>query len=155
MTGTLTLAGPACNVYGNDIPVLSMTLSYQSQSRINLEIVPAYLSHKNYTQYILSPYIVTKPEPEGSFKMGNTDLVFHYKNEPTFQFQVTRRSNGEVIFSTYGTKIVFEDQFLELVTSMVPDYNIYGLAENIHQFRLGNNLTRVRMPFAIRDSNED
>lgn len=145
MTGTLTLAGPACNTYGNDIQELSMSLTYQSKSRINLEIIPAYLSHKNYTKYILRPEIVTKPEFEGSVNMGDTDLVFHYQNQPSFQFQVIRRSNGDVIFSTYGTKIVFQDQFLELATSMVPDYNLYGLAEVIHEFRLGNNLTRVSM----------
>jgi alpha-glucosidase len=38
---------------------------------------------------------------------------------------------------------VFEDQFLELVTNMVPDYNIYGLAASIHGFRLGNNWTQT------------
>jgi len=32
---------------------------------------------------------------------------------------------------------------LELATSMVADYNVYGLAENIHDFRLGNNYTQT------------
>ena len=39
--------------------------------------------------------------------------------------------------------IVYEDQFLELVTNMVDDYNVYGLAENIRNFRLGNNYTQT------------
>ena len=54
-----------------------------------------------------------------------------------------RKSTGEELFSTYGHIIVYEDQFLELVTNMVSDYNLYGLAENIHDFRLGNNYTQT------------
>lgn len=32
---------------------------------------------------------------------------------------------------------------MELATSMVADYNVYGLAENIHDFRSRNNYTRT------------
>jgi alpha-glucosidase (family GH31 glycosyl hydrolase) len=39
--------------------------------------------------------------------------------------------------------LVFEDQFIEIVTNMVNDYNVYGLAENIRNFRLGNNYTQT------------
>lgn len=61
--------------------------------------------------------------------------MYHYtdpysfpgSNDPSFQFRVTRTSTGEELFSTYGHVIVYEDQFLELVTAMIPDYNIYGL----------------------------
>lgn len=50
-----------------------------------------------------------------------------------------RAKTGEALFDTYGHKIVFEDQFLELVTNMVPEYNIYGLPEAIRgSFRLPN-----------------
>ena len=71
----------------------------------------------------------------------NNELNFTWSNNPSFQFEVSR--GPEIIFSTMGTVIVFEDQFLELVTSMVPEYNAYGLAEHIVNFRLGNNLTRT------------
>jgi alpha-glucosidase len=52
-------------------------------------------------------------------------------NDPTFQFKVSRTSNGEELFSTYGYVLVYEDQFLELKTSMVEDYNIYGLGKSL------------------------
>ncbi|KAF2113536.1 hypothetical protein BDV96DRAFT_601038 [Lophiotrema nucula] len=57
---------------------------------------------------------------------------------PLQTFRISR-ATGEELFSTYGHVIVYEDQYLELVTKMVEDYNVYGLAENIHDFRLGTN----------------
>ena len=74
---------------------------------------------------------------------AENDLVFEWSNDPSFQFQVSRKATGDVIFSTYGHKLVYQNQFLELATSMVEEYNVYGLAENIHDFRLGNNYTQV------------
>jgi alpha-glucosidase len=40
-----------------------------------------------------------------------------------------------------GSKLVYEDQFIEFVTSMPENYNTYGLGERIHGLRLGNNFT--------------
>jgi alpha-glucosidase len=54
---------------------------------------------------------------------------------------VTRKATGEVVFNTAGSKLVYEDQFIEFVTSMPDDYNLYGLGERIHKLRLGNDLT--------------
>ena len=52
-----------------------------------------------------------------------------------------RTASGDVLFNTKGSKLVYEDQFIEFVTSMPDNYNVYGLGERIHQLRLGNNLT--------------
>jgi len=82
----------------------------------------------------------------GSIKSGgivNTgNLVLEWSNKSSFQFKVTRKSTGEAIFDTYGKVIVFEHQFLEVVTAMVPDYNIYGPPAAI-QFRLPNSYTHT------------
>ncbi|KAJ4379014.1 hypothetical protein N0V86_005891 [Didymella sp. IMI 355093] len=70
--------------------------------------------------------------------------MFEWSNDPTFQFRVKRAKTGEAIFDTFGHKIVFEDQFLELVTNMEPEYNIYGLPEAIRgSFRLPNQYTQT------------
>ncbi|KAF2153566.1 glycoside hydrolase family 31 protein [Myriangium duriaei CBS 260.36] len=143
VTADLILAGRACNVYGNDIHALSLQVQYQTQSRLAVRIFPKYLAPSNQSLYLLSDQLTPQPAAESSCSQDTSDLKFSWTNSPTFQFQVSRRSSGEVLFSTYGKKIVFEDQFLELVTSMVPDYNVYGLAENFHQFRLGTNYTQT------------
>jgi alpha-glucosidase len=95
--------------------------------------------------------------PSGSIKSGgiaNTgDLVLEWSNTSSFQFKVTRRSTGEAIFDTYGKVIVFEDQFLEVVTAMVPDYNIYNdqpIDLNIHTVHPAYLDTRHGMAFRRR-----
>lgn len=143
LTADLNLAGAACNVYGNDIAALSLSVEYQSRSRLNVRIVPRYIAPSNQSQYILSPYLTGLPAIEGNQTLSNNELNFTYTNQPSFQFEVARAGSGDVIFSTFGKVIVFEDQFLELATSMPANYNVYGLAENIHQFRLGNNYTQT------------
>lgn len=108
-----------------------------------MRIEPKYISAENETQYLLSSELTPQPNAESGSTKSNSNLVFTWSNEPSFQFQVARVSDGDVLFNTYGSVIVFEDQFLELVTQMVPNYNIYGFAGNVRGFRLPNNYTRT------------
>ena len=143
LTADLNIAGGACNVYGNDIQSLILSVQYQSKDRLAVRIYPKYLAPSNQSLYVLSEPLTPLPGVEFGSSKANSDLNFTWSNSPSFQFRVSRVSSGEILFDTYGQVIVFEDQFLELVTSMVPDYNIYGLAENLHSFRLGNNYTQT------------
>jgi alpha-glucosidase len=135
VTADLTLVGAACNVYGNDIIDLVLSVQYQSKMRLSVKIFPKYISPNNYSNYILSPYLTPLPEQDIGSSNATSDLQFTWSNDPSFQFKVTRTRTGEVIFDTFGKIMVFEYQFLELVTSMVPDYNLYGLAKSITSFR--------------------
>jgi alpha-glucosidase len=144
ITADLSLAGSACNAYGNDVPDLVLEVQYQNSTRLNVKIYPKYLVPANRSLYILDDSL----SPSGSISPGSTagesQLLFEWSNEPSFQFRVKRSTTGESIFDTYGHKIVFEDQFLELVTTMVPDYNIYELPEAIRgSFRLPNQYTQT------------
>lgn len=143
ITADLTLAGQACNVYGNDIIDLTLKVEYQSEERLAVSVYPKYLSSKNESLYLLSPELTPQPISEQGSSRAGSELVFEWSNDPSFQFRVSRSSSGEILFDTYGNKIVFEDQFLELKTSMVPDYNVYGLAESLRAFRLPNNFTQT------------
>ena len=139
----LTIAGPACNVFGTDIPDLELSVAYQSKGRLNVNIEPKYIGPANYSWFRLDNDAVKRPLVDGSAYSWNSDLQFAWANEPSFQFAISRSHSGEVLFSTFGHVIVFEDQFLEVVTNMVDDYNVYGLAENIRNFRLGTNYTQT------------
>lgn len=139
----LTLAGPPCNVYGNDIADLVLEVEYQNATRLNVRIYPRDLAPANHSQYILPEFLSPVGVVEEGSTANNSDLVLEWCNEPSFQFKVSRAHGGEVLFDTYGTVIVFEDQFLEMVTSMVPDYNIYGLPESIRPFRISNDYTQT------------
>lgn len=145
LTATLSLAGKACNVYGTDLETLNLTVEYQSEDRLAVKISPAVLDSSNVTQYQLPDYIVPQPKPNAEFAAASltSDLAFIWNNVPTFSFSVIRKSTGDVIFSTAGTKIVFENQFVEFVSALPKNYNLYGLGESIHGLRLGNNFTKT------------
>ncbi|CAK7262933.1 hypothetical protein SEPCBS119000_000227 [Sporothrix epigloea] len=172
-TAYLSLAGKACNVYGNDIEHLVLTVEQQTDDRTHVQITPRYIGPHNASWFDLPEALVPKPsgpyvrssrEPgvpntystaKGSSHSPSTQptghggtltqagLTFTWSNSPTFGFTLTRTSTGDVLFSTNGTKLIFEDQFIEFVSPLPENYNLYGLGEVIHGFRLGNNLTRT------------
>ncbi|KAM0720338.1 hypothetical protein Q7P37_004474 [Cladosporium fusiforme] len=142
-TADLAIAGDACSAYGNDINDLTLEVTYQTKGRLNVRIYPKNIAPQNASQYLLPADIVWQPGVDGNTTRAGSDLMLEWSNDPSFQFRVVRQSNNEELFSTYGHVVVFEDQFIELVTNMVDDYNVYGLAENIRDFRLGNNHTQT------------
>lgn len=144
LTASLTLAGSPCNVYGTDIEDLILTVEYQTTSRLHVNIHPANVNSQNESWYILPTDYV----PEGVQGNGTetgSDLTFSWSNSEDvgFTFNVTRNSTGQVVFSTAGSKLIFENQFIEFVTGQEQNYNLYGLGEVIHGLRLGDNLTRT------------
>ena len=82
-------------------------------------------------------------EENHATRNADIDLSFVWSNDPTFSFTVVRKSTGDAIFSTAGSKLVFEDQFTEIVSTLPENYNLYGLGETIHALRLGNNFTKT------------
>ena len=145
LTATLTLADSACNVYGNDIDTLNLTGQYQSIDRLAIRITPAVIDASNSSFHNLPNYIVHQPTPDTDTNTTSlsSDLNFVWSNDPTFSFSVYRVSTSDTLFSTIGTKLVFEDQFVEFASSLPDNYNIYGFGETIHALRLGNNFTKT------------
>lgn len=94
------------------------------------------------SQYILSPELVPLPE-QGVVDAAtqDIDLQFSWSNDPSFSFTVLRKSTGDVLFDTTGSVLVYENQFVEFVSQLPEDYNLYGMGERIHGLRLGNNFT--------------
>ena len=144
ITAHLTLAGQACNVYGIDIHDLNLLVEYQTDSRLHVNIKPSHVTAQNQSWYLLSTDYVPAPSAESGSSFSS-DLTFSWSQSQGsgFGFNVTRNSTGEVLFSTTGTSIVFENQFIEIVTHQSENYNLYGLGEVIHALRMGNNFTRT------------
>jgi alpha-glucosidase len=131
------------SVYGNDVDTLNLTVTYQNADRLSIYIRPVNMDSRNMSWYILNETLVPRPAVDGDAEtstQGN-DLHFSWSNDPSFSFTVIRKSTGDVLFNTSGSVLVFEDQFVEFVTSMPQNYNVYGLGERIHGLRLGNNFT--------------
>ena len=142
-TADLDLAGSACNVYGNDVENLALSVEFQSEDRIHVEIRPRYLSPENETWFLLPEELVPRPSIKKSDSHRSNGLVVSWSNEPTFSFAVKRVETGDVLFSTEGKVLVYEDQFIEFASSLPENYNLYGLGEVLHGFRLGNNFTSM------------
>jgi len=97
----------------------------------------------NASQYLVPTQYLNRPllDSDAASTVPNNDLELVWSNEPTFNFAVHRKSNKDVLFNTAGSKLIFEDQFIEFVTTMPENYNIAGLGEHLHNIRLGNNIT--------------
>lgn len=91
-----------------------------------MKISPKLIAAHNSSWFGIPGDFVQQPKWDGHTTAESSDLQLVWSNHPTFQFAVSRRHSGEALFSTFGHVIVFEDQFMEVVTNMVDDYNVYG-----------------------------
>lgn len=140
LTATLRLAGKPCNVYGMDVEWLNLTVEYQARDRVNVHITPTYVDASNASWYLLPEELVPRSKSSGvRMPVSRHDLFVDWSNEPTFNFKVIRRSNGDVLFNTGCNVLVYENQFIEFGTSLPWDYNLYGLGERFQNLRLLNN----------------
>lgn len=145
-TADLYLAGPACNVYGTDVEHLVLSVGFQGADRVHVEIRPRYIASENATWFLLPEELIPRPSVGQEHGSEPNDLTVSWSNDPSFSFTVKRRETGDILFSTEGKKLVYEDQFIEFISTLPEDYNLYGLGEVIHGFRLGNNLTSEAAP---------
>lgn len=139
-TASLQLAGKPCNVYGTDVDSLSLTVDYLAKDRLNIQIVPTHVDASNASWYLLSEELVPRAQGPG-VSASQSDFEVKWSNEPSFNLKVIRKATGDVLFDTEGTVLVFENQFIEFVSSLPEGYNLYGLGERIAQLRLLRNAT--------------
>jgi alpha-glucosidase len=95
--------------------------------------------------YQVPESVFPRPASSGHTRRSTDDseLQFSYVASP-FLFAVHRKSNGEILFNTSGSPLIFESQYLRLRTSLPMDPNLYGLGENSDHFRLNTtNYTRT------------
>ena len=117
-------------------------MNVQTASRLQISIEPTYMDDTNRSFYVLPENLVPRPQ-QGHVQPTpqEVDLQFTWSNEPTFNFAVMRKSTGDMLFDTSGSVLVYENQFIEFVSQLPENYNLYGMGERIHGLRLGNNFT--------------
>jgi alpha-glucosidase len=145
LTADLKLAGVACNIYGNDIQDLKLTVNYDSgksntdvhctrltclDSRLHVMIEDAAK-----IAYRVPQSVFPTPSANASVSAADSALEFSHVESP-FSFKITRKSSGEVLFDTSAASLIFEDQYLRVRTSLPEDPNIYGLGEHSDSLRL-------------------
>ena len=135
-SAVLQLAGDSCNAYGMDVDTLKLTVEYQDTDRLSVSISPLHLSTFNESYYILPDDVVPRAKIQVGSDKESSGFLFEYSDSPSFWFKVTRKSSGDVLFSTEGSKIVYENQFIEFKTSLPSKHNLYGLGETLGSFKI-------------------
>jgi len=77
--------------------------------------------------------VFPRPKNENA-GIANSALEVGLTQNP-FSFAVRRKDNGEVLFDTSATPLVFEKQYVRLRTKLPDNPNIYGLGEHSDSFR--------------------
>ncbi|PCH40069.1 glycoside hydrolase family 31 protein [Wolfiporia cocos MD-104 SS10] len=147
LTAHLSLAGPACNAYGNDIGNLTLQVTYETNQRLHVNIYDTANA-----QFTIPSSVISLPDPPTKGYASSSDLVFNYESSP-FAFWITRRSEPDTfpLFDTRasslpptpippvipsdsstsldGFPLIFEEQYLQLTSALPLGANIYGLGE--------------------------
>ncbi|KAF2213286.1 glycoside hydrolase family 31 protein [Cercospora zeae-maydis SCOH1-5] len=144
LTADLSLAGPACNSYGEDIRNLKLVVNYDTAKRLHVKIQddPAIA-------YTVPESVFPYPSNNHSVSADASELEFAHEASP-FSFRVIRKSTNEILFDSSAESLIFQDQYLRLRTALPPNPNLYGLGEHSDNFRL--NATNYTRTLWSRDS---
>jgi alpha-glucosidase len=85
-------------------------------------------------RYEVPESVLPRPESKG-VSSHSAAIQFSYTASP-FSFTITRTATKEVLFTTAGSPLVFEPQYLRVKTSLPQNANVYGLGEHTNPFRL-------------------
>ncbi|KAJ7778724.1 alpha-glucosidase [Mycena maculata] len=139
LTASLKLAGKACNVFGSDIPSLSLEVVYETTERIHVKI-----TDPTTARYEVPESIVPRPSSANPVSPTSAAIKFDYTTSP-FSFSIVRSATSEVLFSTASHPIIYENQYLRTKTVLPTDANIYGLGEHTNTFRLDPDNTTLTL----------
>ncbi|CAI0546142.1 unnamed protein product [Linum tenue] len=153
------------DVYGPDIPTLTLSACFETDERIRIRISDPENARWEVPGEIIPRPSAKKPlstghspasgrrvmlEETGLLSHPKSDLVFAIQNTEPFGFAVSRKSTGDVLFdaspdgSDPGSSfLVFKDQYIQLSSSLAGDRSsIYGLGEHTKpNFKLTHNQT--------------
>lgn len=100
------------------------------------------IEDQNQTAYQVPNDIFPRPASLPNASTEDAEIRFSYTESP-FSFAVLR-SDGETLFNTSGSPLVFESQYLNLRTSLPDSPSLYGLGEHSDPFQLNTtNYTRT------------
>lgn len=126
----LTLAGPACNTYGQDIEKLKLEITQETGDRLHVKIYDA-----DENVYQVPESVLPRPSADGNVSSTTSQLVYDVVNDP-FSFSVSRRSGGQALFNTTGAELIFQSQYLRVRTQLPEIPHLYGLGEHSDPFQV-------------------
>ncbi|WVR04138.1 hypothetical protein IAU60_001137 [Kwoniella sp. DSM 27419] len=168
---SLSMLGEGCKAYGTDIPSLTLSVEYDTSTRLHVHIYDTELH-----QFQVPESVLPRPSSDslGDGASDRSGLKFDYDSNP-FAFWVTRKEDNAVLFDTRSKNIptysestqiegaysnytvlpahplVFEDQYLQISSALPDGANIYGLGEVIAASGYRRNETATVQTFWTRD----
>lgn len=120
-----------------------LTFSKSTETRLNVKIL-SHPSSPSPPRYEVPASVFPRPHQQGL--QNGIQIQFEYTASP-FTFTVSRTTpnpdgSKEILFTTVGSKLVFEDTYLRVKTKLgrqgtsPSDVNVYGLGEHTNPFRL-------------------
>ena len=116
-----------CRIYGPDVPKLSLSVEYETDTRVHVKITDANKARFEVPESLF-------PRPKGSPDTDKESATYEVTvNEEMFSFKVVRKSDGEAIFdstspggSTLMNPLIYEEQYMEISSRLPNDPNIFG-----------------------------
>ncbi|KAM7264357.1 hypothetical protein ACFE04_002040 [Oxalis oulophora] len=119
------------SVYGLDIQSLHLFVSYQSKDCLRIKITDS-----NHQRWEIPHDVIPLTASDNRSRRlsdggsDHSDLIFSLNDTNPFAFTVSRRSTGDILFSS-DKLLVFKDQYIELSSSLPSERSsLYGLGEH-------------------------
>ncbi|KAJ8658935.1 hypothetical protein O0I10_005317 [Lichtheimia ornata] len=115
---------PSRPIHGKTIHHLVVEVDFETSERLHVKI-----RDEDHKQVPVpdSPHGLKRPKLDTA-AASDRNYDFTYTENP-FGFQVIRASDQAILFDTRHFPLVFEDQYLEISTSISEDTHIYGFGE--------------------------
>lgn len=111
-------------VYSTPVDTVKVVIEMQTDERIHIKFTdPSNTRFEVPLEDLPSPPVSAPSSPLYDISVST---------EPVFSFAITRKSTGNIIYDTSIGGLVFEDQFLQIVTKLPNDTALYGLGESEH-----------------------
>ncbi|KAK3710118.1 hypothetical protein LTR37_010549 [Vermiconidia calcicola] len=129
--------------------IVRTTRATQVTNALPAERLHVKIEDADQIAYQVPKDVFPTPDSSRSVSASDSALDFSWTKSP-FNFKVTRKDSGDVLFDSSAAPLIFQDQYLRLRTSLPENPNLYGLGEHSDDFRL--NTTDYTRTLWSRDS---
>ncbi|KAK2448381.1 alpha-xylosidase [Trifolium repens] len=147
LTANLKLIN-STDVYGPDIPELTLTASFETKDRLRVRITDSKNKRWEIPQEVIPRKSLSESHPfffqqnpqnstEHTLTHPNSNLVFTLYETTPFGFTITRKYSKDILFNTLPDTsnpesfLVFKDQYLQLSSSLPANRSsLFGLGEH-------------------------
>ncbi|ETM42904.1 hypothetical protein L914_11515 [Phytophthora nicotianae] len=121
----------ADTTYGDDLDDLVVEVTKSSNDVVRVKIADHAGERWQVPSSLYSKGLLGSDTSLGniSWSTSESTVAFTYTSSP-FTFQVTRKSDGYVLFDSSALSLVVKDKYLQVATAVNDDVSVYGFGES-------------------------